>query len=102
MYVVLLLEWVHKHAPFPLGLPWSQVLLIPFSVRDFPARKKGIGPSLILYLHKIYIAGVSEAFKADTDPRKINLGVGAYRDGRGKPYVLPSVQKVQPIVVIHD
>lgn len=38
--------------------------------------------------------GVTEAFKKDTDSRKINLGVGAYRDENGKPYVLPSVRKV--------
>ncbi|KAF4623432.1 hypothetical protein D9613_001856 [Agrocybe pediades] len=44
------------------------------------------------------ILGVSEAFKADKDPRKINLGVGAYRDGNGKPYVLPSVKKAEEIV----
>ena len=37
------------------------------------------------------ILGVTEAFKRDTDPRKINLGVGAYRDEAGLPYVLPSV-----------
>ncbi len=37
------------------------------------------------------ILGVSEAFRADTDPKKINLGVGAYRDDNGKPVVLPSV-----------
>ena len=41
------------------------------------------------------ILGVTEAFKADTDPKKINLGVGAYRDAQGKPYVLPSVRKVR-------
>ena len=40
------------------------------------------------------ILGVTEAFKKDTDSRKINLGVGAYRDENGKPYVLPSVRKV--------
>ena len=40
------------------------------------------------------ILGVTEAFKADTDSRKINLGVGAYRDEHGKPYVLPSVKSV--------
>lgn len=40
------------------------------------------------------LLGVTEAFKADKDPRKINLGVGAYRDGDGKPYVLNSVKKV--------
>lgn len=40
------------------------------------------------------IPGVTEAFKADKDPRKINLGVGAYRDENGKPYILGSVKKV--------
>lgn len=41
------------------------------------------------------ILGVTEAFKRDTNPNKMNLGVGAYRDDNGKPYVLNSVQKVQ-------
>ena len=41
------------------------------------------------------ILGITEAFKADKDPRKINLGVGAYRDGHGKPYVLSCVKKVR-------
>ena len=45
--------------------------------------------------------GVTEAFKADKDPRKINLGVGAYRDGDGKPYVLPSVKKVWGLHLWH-
>ncbi|KAK7463633.1 aspartate transaminase aat1 [Stygiomarasmius scandens] len=44
------------------------------------------------------ILGVTEAFKADKDPRKINLGVGAYRDENGKPYVLNSVQKAEELV----
>ncbi|THV04891.1 glutamic oxaloacetic transaminase AAT1 [Dendrothele bispora CBS 962.96] len=44
------------------------------------------------------ILGVTEAFKADKDPRKINLGVGAYRDENGKPYVLTSVQKAEELV----
>lgn len=41
------------------------------------------------------ILGVTEAFKKDTNPKKINLGVGAYRDDNGKPYVLPSVKKAE-------
>ncbi|THH16745.1 hypothetical protein EW146_g3945 [Bondarzewia mesenterica] len=41
------------------------------------------------------ILGVTEAFKADKDSRKINLGVGAYRDGNGKPYVLNAVKKAE-------
>ena len=43
--------------------------------------------------------GITEAFKADPNPRKINLGVGAYRDDQGKPYVLPSVRKAEEAVV---
>ncbi|EPQ29123.1 uncharacterized protein PFL1_03411 [Pseudozyma flocculosa PF-1] len=45
------------------------------------------------------ILGVTEAFKRDQDPRKINLGVGAYRDENGKPYVLPSVRKAEELIV---
>lgn len=41
------------------------------------------------------ILGITEAFKRDTNPNKINLGVGAYRDDNGKPYVLPCVRKAE-------
>ena len=40
------------------------------------------------------ILGVSEAFKADNSPDKLNLGVGAYRTEDLKPYVLDVVKKV--------
>lgn len=38
-------------------------------------------------------------FKNDKDPRKCNLGVGAYRDNEGKPYVFPIVRKVEAEIV---
>lgn len=41
------------------------------------------------------ILGVTEAFKRDTNSKKMNLGVGAYRDDNGKPYVLNCVRKVR-------
>lgn len=41
------------------------------------------------------ILGLNEAFKADPSPQKINLGVGAYRDNNGKPFVLNSVRKAE-------
>lgn len=41
------------------------------------------------------ILGVTEAYKRDTNPKKINLGAGAYRDDNGKPYVLSSVLKAE-------
>lgn len=41
------------------------------------------------------ILGVNVAFNADQDPKKVNLGVGAYRDDNGKPYVFNVVRKVE-------
>ncbi|KAJ3117240.1 aspartate transaminase aat1 [Physocladia obscura] len=41
------------------------------------------------------ILGVSEAFRADASPKKINLGVGAYRDDNNKPYVLSCVKQAE-------
>jgi len=41
------------------------------------------------------ILGTSLAFQADTDPRKVNLGVGAYRTEDGKPYVLNVVLETE-------
>lgn len=40
------------------------------------------------------ILGVSEAFRADTNEMKLNLGVGAYRTEEIQPYVLNVVKKV--------
>lgn len=41
------------------------------------------------------ILGVTEAFKKCTNPNKVLLGVGAYRDNNGKPYKLESVKRAE-------
>lgn len=41
------------------------------------------------------ILGTSLAYTADTDPRKVNLGVGAYRTEEGKPLVLGVVREAE-------
>lgn len=41
------------------------------------------------------ILGITEAYLADSDPNKINLGVGAYRDDNGKPVVLNCVREAE-------
>jgi len=41
------------------------------------------------------ILGVTVAFNKDTHPQKMNLGVGAYRDDNGKPFVLECVRKAE-------
>jgi aspartate aminotransferase, mitochondrial len=38
------------------------------------------------------IIGLNEAYQKDDSPHKVIIGVGAYRDDTGKPYVLPSVR----------
>ena len=38
------------------------------------------------------IMGLSVAYQADKNPNKQNLGIGAYRDNNGKPYILPCVK----------
>ncbi|XP_053558375.1 aspartate aminotransferase, mitochondrial [Bombina bombina] len=44
------------------------------------------------------ILGVTEAYRRDTNSKKMNLGVGAYRDDNGKPYVLNSVRKAEALM----
>mmetsp|Transcript_66807 Transcript_66807/g.159876 ORF Transcript_66807/g.159876 Transcript_66807/m.159876 type:complete len:409 (-) Transcript_66807:71-1297(-) len=41
------------------------------------------------------ILGTTQMFNADTDPRKVNLGVGAYRTEEGKPFVLDVIRKAE-------
>ena len=41
------------------------------------------------------IIGTRVAFQKDKDPNKINLGIGAYRDADGNPYVFKIVRKVE-------
>lgn len=38
-------------------------------------------------------------YKADPDPRKINLGIGAYRTNEGVPYVLKVVRKAEALIL---
>jgi aspartate/tyrosine/aromatic aminotransferase len=41
------------------------------------------------------ILGINQAFKKDTDARKVNVCVGAYRSDDGKPYILNCVKAAQ-------
>lgn len=44
------------------------------------------------------ILKLSIGFKADKDPKKVNLGIGAYRCAKGKPYVFPVVRKAAQMI----
>lgn len=45
------------------------------------------------------ILGMSQLFQKDTDPRKVNVGIGAYRTDEGKPYVLSCIRKAEAKVL---
>lgn len=37
--------------------------------------------------------GLMAAYRRDTDDKKVDLGIGAYRDNNAKPWILPVVKK---------
>lgn len=45
------------------------------------------------------ILGISEAFRADSNEMKLNLGVGAYRTEELQPYVLNVVKKAETLML---
>ena len=45
------------------------------------------------------IVGLNQTFADDPSTTKVLLGVGAYRDDAGKPYVLPSIREAESRVV---
>jgi aspartate aminotransferase len=45
------------------------------------------------------ILGLMAAFRADSDPKKVDLGVGVFRDAKGNTPVLDSVRKAEQAVL---
>ena len=43
----------------------------------------------------IEVFQLSRDFQADPNPKKVSLGVGAYRTDEGKPWILPCVKKAE-------
>ena len=44
------------------------------------------------------ILGLNESFKKETNPKKVLLGMGTYKDDNNKPYVLSCVRKAEQII----
>lgn len=49
----------------------------------------------LMHLMQYFLIGLTESFKSDINKLKINIGVGAYRDDHGKPFVLPSIREAE-------
>src|SRR5665213_2381627 len=45
------------------------------------------------------ILGLMAAFRADSDPKKVDLGVGVFRDAKGDTPVLDCVRKAEKAVL---
>lgn len=45
------------------------------------------------------ILGMNQRFNADTDARKVNVSIGAYRTDEGKPLVLNCVKKAEALIL---
>ncbi|KAK5163921.1 Aspartate aminotransferase, cytoplasmic [Saxophila tyrrhenica] len=42
--------------------------------------------------------GLMAAYRRDEDPNKVDLGIGAYRDNSGKPWILPVVKQADELL----
>jgi aspartate aminotransferase len=70
-----------------ITLPQTSAFAMPSSSNNYLSTIPEGPPDAIL--------GIAESFKSCTDPSKVNVCVGAYRDASGKPWILPSVQKAE-------
>ena len=48
------------------------------------------------------ILGLTEAFRADDNPQKVNLGVGVYKDEAGRTPILQAVKEAEKILVASE
>lgn len=45
------------------------------------------------------LLGLNQAFQKSSNPNKVNLSIGAYKDNEGKPFLLPSVVSAQKEII---
>src|SRR5438105_15209542 len=71
----------------------------------WPASRPAESESMFERLESVIpdpILGLMAAFRADPDPRKVDLGVGVYRDDRGETPVLSAVREAERAVLAHQ
>jgi len=45
------------------------------------------------------ILGLNDAFKKESNPKKVLLGMGVYRDDDDKPFILPCVKRAEELIL---
>ncbi|MGL4890874.1 MAG: aromatic amino acid aminotransferase, partial [Aeromonas veronii] len=48
------------------------------------------------------ILGLIEAFKKDTNPQKVDLGVGVYKDAQGNTPVMRAVKEAEALLLKNE
>jgi aspartate aminotransferase len=72
----------------------SQVRLQQISNQLSPAMASPFSVDVVPQAPEDPLFGLMAAYKADQFDKKVDLGIGAYRDDNAKPWVLPVVKKV--------
>lgn len=78
------------------GAVYTTQPIIKFTTMTSPASASIF--SAIAMAPRDPILGITEAFNADTNPGKINLGVGVYYDDNGKVPLLECVRKAEALI----
>lgn len=64
--------------------------------RSAPPLETAFDPESLVLAPQDPLYSIVAAFEADDSDKKVDLGVGAYRDNDAKPWILPVVRKVGP------
>ena len=63
------------------------------------ACESAFGPDIVPQGPEDPMFGLMAAYRRDDNPKKVDLGIGAYRDDKAKPWVLPVVKQVSRLTV---
>ncbi|KAF2824335.1 aspartate aminotransferase [Ophiobolus disseminans] len=76
----------------------SQSRLTQISTHIAPMAATAFDASVVPQAPEDPLFGLMAAYRRDTDEKKVDLGIGAYRDNNAKPWILPVVKKADEIL----
>ncbi|KAF2731665.1 aspartate aminotransferase [Polyplosphaeria fusca] len=85
-------------SPSPSSRTTSNIRLSQISSQITPMAATAFSNDVVPQAPEDPLFGLMAAYRRDTDPNKVDLGIGAYRDDTAKPWVLPVVRKADEII----
>jgi aspartate aminotransferase len=77
----------------------SQARLSQISTQLAPMAATAFDANVVPQAPEDPLFGLMAAYRRDEDPKKVDLGIGAYRDNNAKPWILPVVKKASANLV---